>query len=209
MVAQAHPHQVDDRVLHRHLDVLAAAGRMALLQRCQNADRHVHAGAGIPDRRIDVGRRIFGEAGDAHRPAHGLGDRLEALESAVRPVGAEALDRGVDKSRVDLAQGCVAEPEAIERARPEILHQHVRLGDHLPEQILAGVGLEIQRQAALVGVQDQEEQAVAILLVAHVHPRNVAALGLLELDHVGTEEAENLRAGGPRLVVRHVDDADA
>jgi rhodanese-related sulfurtransferase len=29
------------------------------------------------------------------------------------------------------------------------------------------------------------------------------------IDHVGTEEAENLRAGGPRLIVRHVDDADA
>src|SRR6266478_5276773 len=90
---------------------------------------------------LDVGRRIFGEAGDAHRPAHGLGDRLEALESAVGPVGAETLDGGVNESRVDLGQRCVAEPEAIERARPEILHQHVRLGDHLSEQILAGVGL--------------------------------------------------------------------
>jgi len=104
VVAQAHPHQVDDRVLHGHLDLLAAAGRMALLQRCQNTDRHVHSGAGIPDRWIDEGRRIFREAGDGHRPAHGLGDRLEALESAVGPVGAEALDGGVDKSRVDLGQ---------------------------------------------------------------------------------------------------------
>ena len=39
--------------------------------------------------------------------------------------------------------------------------------------------------------------------------RYVAAFRLLELDHVGDEEAEDLRAGGPRLVVRHVDDANA
>jgi hypothetical protein len=32
---------------------------------------------------------------------------------------------------------------------------------------------------------------------------------MIVIDNVGTEEAENLRAGGPRLVVRHVDDADA
>jgi hypothetical protein len=83
------------------------------------------------------------------------------------------------------------------------------LGDHLAEQLFAFVGLEIERQAALVGVQDQEEQAVAVLLVAQVDPRDVAALGLLELDHVGPEEAQDLRAGGPRLIVRHVDDADA
>ena len=44
--------------------------------------------------------------------------------------------------------------------------------------------------------------------VAHVRARDVAAFRLLELDHVGTEKAEHLRAGGPRLVVRHVDDAD-
>ena len=61
MVAQADADQVHHRVLHRHLDVLALAGGMALLQRRQDADRHVHTGAGIPDRRENVGRRILGD----------------------------------------------------------------------------------------------------------------------------------------------------
>ena len=56
--------------------------------------------------------------------------------------------------------------------------------------------------------------ALPEVITAHHNPTDspkdlIAALGLLELDHVGTEEAENLRAGGPSLVVRHVDDADA
>ena len=158
---------------------------------------------------IHVGRRVLGKAGDAHRAAHRLRDRLEALEAAVRPVGAEALDRGVDQPRVQLRQHLVAEPQPVQRAGPEILHQHVGLGDHLPEQLLALLGLQIERQAALVGVQHQEEQAVAVGAVAHVGARDVAALRLLQLDHVGAEEAQDLRAGGTRLVVRHVDDADA
>ena len=52
----------------------------------QDADRHMHAGAGIADRRIYVGRRVVRKACDAHRPAHRLGDRLEALEITVSPI---------------------------------------------------------------------------------------------------------------------------
>src|SRR5215469_8930395 len=57
MVAQAHPDDVDDCILHRYLDMLAFTSRVTLLQRCQDADRHVHAGAAIPNRRHDKGRR--------------------------------------------------------------------------------------------------------------------------------------------------------
>ena len=135
VVAQADAHQVDHRVLHRHFHVLAAAGGMALLQRRQDADGHVHAGAGIADGRIDEGRRILGEAGDAHRAAHGLRDRLEALEAAVGAVGAEALDGRVDQARVDLGELLVAEAQPVQRARAEVLDQHVRLADHLLEQL--------------------------------------------------------------------------
>jgi len=39
VVAQADANDVDDRILHRHLDMLAAPARMALLQRGENADR--------------------------------------------------------------------------------------------------------------------------------------------------------------------------
>src|SRR5262249_20242403 len=80
-------------------------------------------------------------------------------------------------------------------------------GDHLLEQRLARVGLQIEGKAALVGIEHQKEQAVAVR-IAQVAPSYVAALGLLELDHVGTEKSQDLRAGGTRLVVRHIDDAD-
>jgi hypothetical protein len=40
-------------------------------------------------------------------------------------------------------------------------------------------------------------------------PADVVAPGLFELDHLGAEKAEDLGAGRPRLVVCHVDDANA
>ena len=69
--AQGHADQVHHGVLHRHFHMLALAGRMALLQRSQDADRHVHAGAGIADRRPDVGGRPVRLA----RRRHGQGIR--------------------------------------------------------------------------------------------------------------------------------------
>ena len=136
-------------------------------------------------------------------------DRLVALEVAIGAVGAEALDRRVNEARVDFRERLIAEPEPVERARPEILQEHIGLGDDLSEQPLAVIGLQVEGQAALVGVEQQKEQAVAVLDVAHVAARDVAALRLLELDHIGAEKRQDLRTSRPRLVVRHVDDADA
>ena len=42
-----------------------------------------------------------GFAGDAHRPAAGLGDRIKAQALFVGAALAEALDLGIDDARVD------------------------------------------------------------------------------------------------------------
>jgi hypothetical protein len=39
--------------------------------------------------------------------------------------------------------------------------------------------------------------------------RDIAALGLLELDDVGPEKRQHLRTSRPGLVVRHVDNANS
>src|SRR6516162_1003363 len=188
--------------------MLSLAGCVALLQRGHDANRHVHAGAGIANRRHDVGRRVIRKAGDAHRPAHRLGDRLVALEVAIGTVCPKALDRGVYQPRVDLREDLPAEPQSVEGAGPKIFEQHVRFCNELFEQLLAPAGLQIEGQAALVSVEQQEKEAVAILPVAHVAAGDIATLGFLELDHVGAEKTQDLGASGSRLVVRHVDDAN-
>src|SRR5262249_58503122 len=100
--------QVDHGVLHRDLDLLTLAGEVPLHQRGEDTDHAVHAGARIADRRPDVRRRIVGEAGDAHRAAHRLGDRLVALVVRVRPVRAEPPDARVHQPPGELLYRRVA-----------------------------------------------------------------------------------------------------
>ena len=189
--------------------MLAAAGRVPLLQRRQDADCHVHAGAAVADRRQHEGRRVVREAGDAHRAAHRLRHRLVAFEMGVRAVAAEALDRGVDQPRVDVAQHVPAEAQPVHGARPKILQQDIGLFDDFLEQPFPLLGFQVEGQALLVGVEQEEEQAVGARLFEVHGARHVAGLRLLELDHVGAEKCQHLGAGRSGLVVRHVDDADA
>src|SRR5262245_18321353 len=162
VVAQAHADQVDDRVLHRDLDPLALAGEVALHERGKDADHAVHAGAGVADRRPDVGRRTVRKACDAHRPAHRLRDGLVALVVGVRSPRTEALDARVHQARVQLLHRLVAETQALEAARPEALDEHVALLQEGAADVPGPRALEVQGQAALVAIEGQIEEAVRV-----------------------------------------------
>src|SRR5207245_3366454 len=162
MIAQADADQVDHRVLHRDLDLLALTGEVPLHQRGENADHAVHAGARISYGRPHVGRRIVGKAGDAHRAAHRLRDRLVALVVGVWPVRAEALDARVDQPRVELLDRLVSEAQTLEHTWTEILEQHVTGLQEGAEHVLGARILEIQGEASLVRVEGQIEEAVRV-----------------------------------------------
>ena len=102
--------------------MLAQAVFVALLQCRQNSDCQVHARARVADRRPHIGRWTIGEAGHTHRAAHGLSDRLETLEFAVRSEGAKALDGGINQSGIDLFQGLIAQTHAVQGAGRKIFH---------------------------------------------------------------------------------------
>src|SRR6266851_2295626 len=105
-----HPHIVNHRVLHRHLQPPAFAGAVALVQGGEDADRHQHAGAGVAERGAWFDRRTVAISGDANRAAGGLGDHVEGEVLLVRAALAETLDLAVDDPRVQLLDDVVAEP---------------------------------------------------------------------------------------------------
>src|SRR5207302_2056629 len=80
-----------DRILHRHLEMPALAGTRAVKERADDRERHQHAGAGVPDRRAGLDRLAVLLAGNAHRPARGLRDRVERKALLVWAAGAKAL----------------------------------------------------------------------------------------------------------------------
>jgi hypothetical protein len=136
VVAEVDARQVHHDVLLRDFHALADARYPALDDRTQDADRRVEPGRRITDARLDPHRRPIRRAGEAHHAAHRLGNHLEALVIGVRPLAAESFHGRRDDARVDLRERVVPEPEALHRARTEVLDHHVgrlrqRL-EHLP-----------------------------------------------------------------------------
>ncbi len=165
-------------------------------------------GAAVADLRAGDERRTVAEAGGRGRAAGALRDVLVDLAVFVRS-GAEALDRRHDHARVELVDVLPGQAHAVERAGREILDQHVAGLDQLVEHALALRVLGVDRDRALVVVEHGEVERVRALHVDQLAARDVADARTLDLDHVGAEPGEQLRAGRTRLHMREVENAHA
>ena len=208
LIAQLHAAQIEHAVLHRREHALTAAGRVALVQGRHDAQRQMQSGSAVADLRAGDQRRAVIEAGRRRRAAGTLRDVLVDLAVFVRP-GAETLDRRDNHARVELADALPGETHAVERARGEVLDQHVafldqRFEDRLPFRILG-----VDRDRALVPVEHREVQAVHSRNVAQLAARDVPLAGAFHLDDVGSQPREQLRARRPRLNVSEVENANA
>ena len=83
-------------ILHRHLQPATLAGARAVEQRADDAERQQHASAGVADRRAGLDRPAVALAGDAHRTARGLRDRVERQALLIRAAVTEPFDLGID-----------------------------------------------------------------------------------------------------------------
>src|ERR1700730_14307895 len=191
-----------DGILHRHLQPPALAGARAVEERADDAERHQHAGAGVADRRARLDGLAVALAGDAHRAARGLRDRVERQALFVRAAVAETLDLGIDDARIDRADDVVAEPEPFDRTGREVLGEDIGLLYHLLDQLQAAVGLQIDRQRALVGVVHHE-----IIRIAKAGAAGLAARRL-DLGDVGAHPGKRLGARRAGLELRQVEHAN-
>ena len=208
LIAELDAAKVEDAVLHGAFDSLPAACFFALEQRRDDAQRDVESGAGITDLGGGHHRGPVMEAGGGRRAARALGDVLIDLAVLVRP-GAETLDRGADQPRVDLVNPFMREAHAVQRAWRKVFDHDVADLDELGEDRLALFGLGIEGEGALVAVEHGEIEAVHALDVAQLMAGDVAGARAFDLDDVGPEPRQQLRACGTRLDMGHVQDADA
>ena len=95
----------------------------------------------------------------------------------------EGGDGGVDDLRCAGAHGLVTDPEAIDHAGTERLEDHVGGLGEAQEGLAPGLALEIDREAPLAPVRIAEIDRVAVL-GGPDHARGIAALRILDLDHV-------------------------
>src|SRR4029434_5333543 len=103
----------------------------------------------------------------------------------------------------------VAEAEALDRARRHVLGGDVGLLQELLHDGQPARRLEVDRQRFLVRVEHVEVPRVVGVL-SREHPAGgIARLRVLDLDDLGAEPGERLRAGWPGLELGEVDDPDA
>ena len=177
------------------LDVLTAAGLVALVEGREDADARVQPGHDVEDRDPRAVGRALGVAGQAHQPRDGLDHEVVAGQVASAGSAAEAADRGVDDAGVVGADAVVVEPEPRQAPRLEVLDEDVGPPGELAGRRPVVVVLEVQRHRALVAVDPEVVRRDA---VAHRRaPRpGVVAAGRLDLDHLGAEVGEEHRRVG-------------
>ena len=127
LVAHLHAAQVQNGILHRADDALAASAvDVALVERREDRSDGVDARARVADLRTGHRRPPIGPARRTHRAAHRLRDgfvRFEILV-ATRP---EAFDRSVDQARIDFLDRLPGVALAIEHSRAEVLDEDIGL----------------------------------------------------------------------------------
>jgi hypothetical protein len=180
----------------------------------------VHAGDDIGDGHARLLRSAAGQvvalARDAHQPAHALDHEVVAGALRKRPILPKARDRAIDEARVDLLEAFVVQPVLGQAAHLEVLDQNVADSGQFPDQrralgrghvgfdrALVAVGAEVIGR--FVGVL-----AVAVLQVGRPPRAGVVAhAGAFDLDDVGAQVGQVLRAPRAGQDARQVQHADA
>ena len=141
----------------------------------------------------------------AANPRHGLGEGAEAGPVAVGAVLAEPGDPDQHQAGVEIVQHVPTDAPALQRARAEVLDHHIGLG-----------GQARNTSAPSGSPRYSPMQRLLRDTIFHhspwpssgraVGPEGVAALGVLDLDHVGAVVAEDLGAQGSGQHGGEVDD---
>ncbi len=198
LVAQLDAAQIQHAVLHRHIDLLAAPGGVALEQRGDNTQRQMQAGAEVTDLRPGHQRRAVVETGGGRRAARALRDIFVNLAVRVGP-RPKTFDRGQDHPWVEFLDSRPGKSHAVECAGGEIFHHHVARFHQRFEDFFADFVAAVDLDRALVVVQHGEIQAVHAFDVLQLTARDVADARALDLDHVGAKPSQKLGASGARL----------
>ena len=93
---------------------------------------------------------------DVGQPAQRLDHRIVDPLARIGTGFAEAADRNEDDVGPEFADDIFAQPHPLDRARTEVLHQHVGGRGELPDGGKALRALDIERQAAFAPVARQE-----------------------------------------------------
>ncbi len=197
----------DCRLVQRHVDDAACAGALALEKRREHAERRPGAGALVDERGADADSRPPGLAGDRDQAAGRLHQRVVPRFAGERAGVAVRAERAVDEPRVAVAEDVRAEPELLGEAGAQALEEHVGAVGEAQERVAPARVTEGQPERALARVRREEHRPLAVPERRAPGARVVARVRPLDLDDVGAQRSQDLRAVRARDRRRHVEHA--
>ena len=200
-------------VHHRDLDAAAAPRGVPPAQGGEHGGEAVEGGEDVDDGDPHPHRLTLLEAGEGHQARLRLEDHVVGRAVRLGAGGAVAGHRALDEARVGAGEAPAPEAEPAPFRGEEVLDQDVRAGEQPRERRPSLRPLEIDRRRPLVPVRRHEVGADAALPLADPGGTPgaglVAAVRLLDLDHVRPEVAQQHGQIGAGEDARGVDDADA
>src|SRR5918994_3207029 len=194
----------------RHLDARAIAGGLTPAQRRQDRGRGVQAADdvryGDPYLRGLAVR--FGKSGYPHDARASLDQEIVTGTFLILP-GPEAGDGAIDEAGIELLQGFVAETELFQGATPHVLDHDIRIRSERLDPLQTFRVLEVHAYGALVAVDGQKVCRLAPCEGRSPLAGVVAALGVLDLDHVCPEIREHHRRVRTGQDPREIEDLHA
>ena len=188
------------------LHFLALAGLLALGQGRHGSHGTEHAAHDV----VDTGaraQRVAGPARHIGQAAHHLHHLVEGRAVFVG-AGQKALVTHIDEAWELLLETFIVQAQLLHGAGLEVLGHHIGRGDQLERGLLAFGGLQIQRQAFLVAVEQREKararaqqlaRGIAVAAVAHG----------LDLDDFGAQVGQHQAAAGAHDHMGELHHADA
>ncbi len=206
-VAVTDEQPAEQRLQHADVDVGPATRPRPLDQRGQHALR----GSGARDEIGDRDRHRHAEASDLAGELERAAERLHRTVGRGllrrRAVGAEPGDRAVDEPRVGRREVFVRDAQSRRDPGPEVLQQHVRRDDEVAQHLPAGVGLQVEHDAAPVAMQCDVELRRRVTPVHRLPGSRRITTRRLHPHDVGTEIGERARGDRARQERGEVDDA--
>src|SRR6266704_5695909 len=139
-------------------------------------------------------------------PPHAWAIMVEGEVVLERAAFAEALHLGVDDARIDHLHDVIGQAQPLDGAWGKVLDHHVRLANHVLDELEPPGGLEIDRDRLLVGVEGVKIVGIGVGLPGAKTTAGVSHLRVLDLHDIGTQPAECLGTGRTCLELGEIDD---
>ena len=196
-------------VIQRHLDQPALARALAPEQRRQHGLGGIHAGHQIDHGHAELERWLLRFPIQRHQPGLALDHQVVAGALGLGARSVVARNGAVDQAGLERLELLIAQAQLLGAAGLEVVQHHIALRQQVVDDLQAFGALQIHGDGPLVAVHRAVVGGLGLADANAPVARVIAALGVLDLDHLGAEIGQHHAAHRARKHPRQIEHAHA